>query len=280
MTQADDCRLSVLMIGCGNMGAAIAAGAVAQMPDVDITAVDPNLDRAGELLGPQSRVRVVADLAQLGAQSFDVGILAVKPQHITAALRSAQPNLAGALIISIAAGIPIAALRGAATPAARLVRVMPNLPALAAAAMSVGYGEHETLASEDRLTVQRIFGAVGHFCWLANEAEIDIATGVTGSGPGYVFAFAHHLQRAGEALGFSADTAARFARQTIIGAARLLEMDPRSAEELKIAVTSPGGTTAAGLAVLEAPDALPHLLIQTTAAAANRAAQLAKIQQQ
>ncbi|AMD56846.1 hypothetical protein AWN88_00760 [Agrobacterium tumefaciens] len=278
MTLARHPSLSVLMIGCGNMGAAIASGAVASIPSIDITAVDPDVERARQLLSSNAAVKVVANFESLNDRHFDVCIVSVKPQHVEAALQAARINLPNALIISIAAGIPLERLQAAVPGLNRLVRVMPNLPALAAFAMSVGYADANAVPEEDRQIVEELFGAIGQFCWLARENDIDLATGVTGSGPGYVFAFTEYLQGAAEKMGFSNELAAKFARQTVIGAARLLEQDPRSAQDLKIAVTSPGGTTAAGLAVLEAPTALPSLLIDTTVAAANRAAELAKVQ--
>lgn len=279
MTVTGHPALSVLMIGCGNMGAAIASAAVARMPAIDITAVDPDVERARHLLSSQASVKVLADFEGLNDQHFDVCIVSVKPQHVEAALQAARINLPDALVISIAAGIPLARLRAAVPGLRRFVRVMPNLPALAASAMSVGFADRDAVSARDRQVVEEVFGAIGRFCWLARENDIDLATGVTGSGPGYVFAFTEYLQHAAEKMGFPGDVAEQFARQTVIGAARLLEQDPRTAHDLKVAVTSPGGTTAAGLAVLEAPGALPALLVETTTAAAGRAAQLASIQQ-
>lgn len=278
MTDGRGAVRSVLMIGCGNMGAAIATGVAARMPATRITAVDPNLERARELLHSASTIELLGDFDALKERCFDVCIVSVKPQHVEAALQAAQASLANALVISIAAGVPLKRLRAATLGLRRLVRVMPNLPALASSAMSVGFADQAVVSLNDRLVVEEMFSAIGQFCWLNSENEIDLATGVTGSGPGYVFAFTEHLQSAAEQLGFRREVAELFARQTVIGAARLLEQDTRSARDLKIAVTSPGGTTAAGLAALEAPDALPKLLADTTAAAATRAAQLADIE--
>ncbi|WP_303047811.1 pyrroline-5-carboxylate reductase [Thalassospira lucentensis] len=278
MTPLPPAPLSVLIIGCGNMGAAIAGGAVANIPTVSITAVDPDVEKARKLLPSHSAVDVVAEFDELRDRHFDVCIVSVKPQHVETVLQTAQPSLPNALVISIAAGIPLERLQASIPNLRRLVRVMPNLPALAATAMSVGFAEQDAVSEADRRIVEEIFGAIGQFCWLTKETEIDLATGVTGSGPGYVFAFAEYLQDAAQRLGFSRELAAKFARQTVIGAARLLEQDTRTAHDLKVAVTSPGGTTAAGLSVLEAQNALPSLLIKTTLAAADRAVELGKIQ--
>lgn len=270
--------LSVLMLGCGNMGAAIASALACTHPSVRITAVDPDVERARQFLLSSSSIDIVAGCGELAECTFDVCLVAVKPQHVAAALQAAGPVLNDALIVSIAAGIPLSGLQQAAPDLRRFVRVMPNLPALAGKAMSVGYSDASRLSAEDRAIVESIFAALGAFRWLDTEAQIDLATGVTGSGPGYVFAFTEHLQHAAERLGFSPELAAHFARETVIGAARLLEQDARSAHDLKVAVTSPGGTTAAGLAILEKPTALPATLAATVKAAADRAAQLAAIQ--
>ncbi len=268
--------LSVLMLGCGNMGAAIASALASHHPSTRVTAVDPNVERARQLLSSTGAIDVVADCADLAGRSFGVCLVAVKPQHVVEALQAAAGSLNGTLVISIAAGVPLIRLQDAVPSLRRFARVMPNLPALASTAMSVGYSSR--LGADDRAIVEGIFTAVGAFRWLDSEAQIDLATGVTGSGPGYVFAFTEYLQRAAEQLGFSPELAAHFARQTVIGSARLLEQDTRSAHDLKVAVTSPGGTTAAGLAVLENPTALPAALATTVKAAADRAALLAEIQ--
>jgi pyrroline-5-carboxylate reductase len=274
----DRSSLSILIIGCGNIGAAILNGVVAQMPGADITAVDPNVDRARQLLPAHTDIAVYADLQALEGRQFDLCILSVKPQHVAEALKAAAANLTHAVVVSIAAGTPLAQMQDAAPALSHFVRVMPNLPALASSAMSVGFAAQGAISEAERSLVAEVFGSIGKFCWLDHESEIDLATGVTGSGPGYVFAFVEYLQKAAEQMGFSPALAEIFARQTVIGSARLLEQDDRPARDLKIAVTSPGGTTAAGLAVLEAPGALPTLLIETTAKAAQRATELATFQ--
>ncbi|QXC52921.1 pyrroline-5-carboxylate reductase (plasmid) [Agrobacterium salinitolerans] len=270
---------SVVLVGCGNMGAAIAAGMRARIGKVEIVAVDPNVERARELLQDEE-ITAVSEFGALNGRQFNICILATKPQHVGQAMAAAQFYLSeDAVVVSIAAGTPISLLQETAPNLRRFVRVMPNLPALASSAMSVGFASDGTLSDEDRAVVEAIFTAIGCFSWLVSEDEIDLATGVTGSGPGYVFAFVEHLQHAAEQMGFPPELSEQFARQTVIGAARLLEQDRRSAHDLKVAVTSPGGTTAAGLQVLESPGALPSLLIHTTTAAAKRAAELARIQQ-
>jgi pyrroline-5-carboxylate reductase len=267
---------SILMLGCGNMGAAIVAGIAAQMPSVEVTAVDRDPARAQELLPVGPRIQVFADVDHLPSKRFDVCILCVKPQDIPRALEGAKSRMAGSLIISIAAGIPLSHISLQAEVTSRFVRVMPNLPAMVGCSMSVGYANPGTLSAADIKTVEAVFSAIGQFSWVDEESDIDLATGISGSGPGYVFAFVDCLQQAAEQMGFAPDVAQRLARQTIIGAGRLLERDERSARALKQAVASPGGTTQAALAVLDAPGGLAELLTVATGSAASRARELAQ----
>jgi len=270
-------RWSVLLVGCGNMGSAIALALNGLMANLSLTVVDSDEDKARKLLGGQLDARIVGDSSALGAEQFDVCVVAVKPGDAVEALFNARASLQSSLIISIAAGTSLASLRQGAAANARLVRVMPNLAATVRKAISVGYADG-AISSEDRAFVEVVFGAIGYFHWLRSENEIDLATAITGSGPGYVFSFAQHLQEAAERIGFSKETADRFARQVVIGAAGLLAEDARSPLELKHAVASPGGTTAAGLAVLEHAQAMPRIIGQTVAAAAARAKELAREQ--
>jgi pyrroline-5-carboxylate reductase len=259
------------------MGSAIALAVNELMANLSLTVVDSNEGKARKLLGEQLDARIVGDSLALGAEQFEVCLVAVKPGDAVGALFSARENLQSSLIISIAAGTSLASLRQGAAVNARLVRVMPNLAAIVRKATSVGYAEG-AISSEDRAFVEAVFGAMGHFHWLRSENEIDLATAITGSGPGYVFSFAQHLQEAAEGIGFSTETADSFARQVVVGAAGLLAADPRSPQELKHAVASPGGTTAAGLAVFEQAGAMPLVIRQTIAAAAARAKVLAREQ--
>ena len=267
---------SILMLGCGNMGAATVAGIAAQMPSLEVTAVDRDPARAQELLPVGARIQVFSDVDHLPSKGFDVCILCVKPHDLPRALAAAKSRIAGALIISIAAGIPLSRIALQAETTSRLVRVMPNLPAMVGCSMSVGYTNPGTLSAVDRRIVESIFSAIGQFCWVDEEADIDLVTGISGSGPGYVFAFVDCLQQAAELMGFAPDVAQRLACQTIIGAGRLLERDQRSARALKQAVASPGGTTQAALAVLDARGGLSELLTAATGAAASRARELAQ----
>ncbi|UAX98205.1 NAD(P)-binding domain-containing protein (plasmid) [Ensifer adhaerens] len=256
------------------MGSAIALALKGAMANLALTVIDSDEQKARKLLGEQFEGKVVSGSAALGDEQFDVCVLAVKPGDAVEALLSVQSNLQASLIISIAAGTSLFSLKRGATPASRLVRVMPNLAAIVRKAVSVGYADGAVL-SADRKFVEVVFGAIGRFHWLKSEEEIDIATAITGSGPGFVFSLTQHLQQEAERIGISKEAADLFARQIIVGAGALLEADTRSPNELKHAVASPGGTTAAGLAVFEQTEAMPRVIRETIAAAAMRAKELA-----
>lgn len=201
-------------------------------------------------------------------------MLATKPALVASTLTAARDRIDDALVISIAAGIPLSSITSALPGNKRLVRAMPNLPAQVGAGMTVGYADPNGLSPADREETASLFEALGRFLWLASENEVDAATAISGSGPGFVFAFAEYLAKGGEAVGLSPEVAAELARQTIIGAGQLLAVDGRPPFKLKAAVASPGGTTQAGLAVLEATDGLPACVLAATSAAAKRANEL------
>lgn len=192
-------------------------------------------------------------------------VLAVKPQvwrEVVAGLDIPTE----AVVVSVMAGVPIAAL-SQALPGRRIVRAMPNTPA------SLGMGVTGLYGGEARALVEPLFEAAGLALWLDSEADFDALTGVSGSGPAYVFAFIEALAAAGVAEGLAPDLAMALARGTVTGAAALAAEDPAAAEELRRRVTSPGGTTAAGLAVLM--PGLGLLVADTVRAAAARSRELA-----
>lgn len=267
----------LLVIGCGNMGSAILSGASRCLSGFTLLGLDPKADAAMARLPPGSPVHIAPTASAIAEESLAAVVLAVKPQVVQAVLNQLAPLLHDALVISIAAGASLEALRAALPGHQRLVRAMPNLPASVGAGMTVAFAEPGPLTDQDKALVVQLFEATGVFAWLDTETQIDAATAVSGSGPGYLFAFAEHLAASGEALGLDADTAALLARQTLIGAGRLLAHDDRPAPTLKAAVTSPGGTTQAGLSVFEAPLAFPACIDATVRAAFLRARALAAL---
>ena len=195
----------------------------------------------------------------------DILILAVKPQVWRAAAAPLAAR-AGALtvVVSVMAGVATADI-AAVFPASAIIRAMPNTPA------AIGQGVTALFTSAGDLAeaaAAALFSAAGAIVWLDDEADFDAVTAVSGSGPAYVFAFIEALAAAGVAAGLQPGMAARLARATVTGAGALAASDPTSAADLRARVTSPGGTTAAGLAVLQ--PGLAPLLVATVAAAAAR----------
>jgi pyrroline-5-carboxylate reductase len=265
--------MNILFLGGGNMGAAIASGVLAKMTDVKIMVVDPNLKRAQDLL-PAKEVTFLPDASSLKGSRFDMTVIAIKPQQFSSLGTDAVDVISKGVVVSIMAGVDVGTMtQKLRSP--RIVRTMPNLPALVGQAMTVAYAK-EAITPDDRSKAEAVFTCVGDFAWLPVEDQINAATAVAGSGPGYIFAFAHHMLMAAMATGLSEELADRLVRQTFLGASTLLKSDQRSSLALKEAVTSKAGTTEAGLAVFEAEGGLADLCRRAVAAAQNRAVVLSK----
>jgi pyrroline-5-carboxylate reductase len=267
-------RLSgtIVLAGAGKMGGALLTGWLAQGLDAgDVVVIDPQ--PSDEIRALTARgVRINAAAADVGAVS--TLLLAVKPQMFgtaAAALRAfVGPNT---LVVSIMAGTPIAAIEAAC--GGNVVRAMPNTPA------AIGRGITVAVASLNVTDAQRgiadaLLRATGAVEWVNDEALIDAVTAVSGSGPAYVFLLAEELARAGVAAGLPVELATRLARHTVAGSGELLHRSELDSATLRQNVTSPGGTTAAALAVLMAADGLQPLLTRAVAAATARSKELAK----
>ena len=201
-------------------------------------------------------------------------MLAVKPQALAAAAPSLQTSPGrDTLVVSVVAGKTIAEL-AARFPAARaFVRVMPNTPAAVGRGAAAG-AANAAVSAAQRGWTERLMRAVGMFEWVADEALIDAVTALSGSGPAYAFALVEAMAKAGEAVGSAPDLAMRLARATVEGAGELMAREPATpAATLRQNVTSPGGTTAAALGVLQGP-ALEPLLTRAVTAARDRAREL------
>ncbi len=240
----------VALLGGGKMGAALVGGlldASWDADDVSIAEIDGERRMALEHQFP--KVRVVPSAAWAVADA-DVVVVAVKPGDVEPTLATAMPALGGdTLVLSIAAGVTIATLERL-VPGRPVVRAMPNTPALVgvgAAAIAPG-----TRAGAEHLEMaERLLGAVGVVVRVS-EPALDAVTGLSGSGPAYVFLVAEALIEAGVLAGLTRDVASQLVIQTLLGSATLLARDESGPESLRAAVTSPGGTTAAGLRELEA----------------------------
>jgi pyrroline-5-carboxylate reductase len=237
-------------IGGGAMAEALAGGLIAAgvVPD-RILASDVDAGRR-ERLRSSLGVGSCDDNARVARES-DLVVIAVKPGLVETALAGAASPGRSPLWISIAAGVPLARLARTLPGRARIVRAMPNTPALVRAGATALCGNAEA-GSADLALARELFEAVG-VVWLAErEAQLDAVTGLSGSGPAYVFTLLEALEAAGEQAGLPRQAAARLALQTVFGAAKLALETGLPPEALRKQVSSPGGTTLAGLARLDA----------------------------
>ncbi|TCV69318.1 pyrroline-5-carboxylate reductase [Neorhizobium sp. S3-V5DH] len=261
----------IVLVGAGKMGASLLSGWLAAGLDPNLThVVEPSPSQA---LLELSQDRGCAVTASWPNVKNPFVILAVKPQVIEAVLADISPEVfKGALVLSVMAGIPIAALKSMVPLAEEVVRAMPNLPA------SIGKGATavvaEELSSESQNIVHHLLSVSGHVEWLENESLIDVATAVSGSGPAYFLYLVECLAHAGVAHGLRPDVAERLAEATLSGTGELLAQAKRPAGALRRDVTSPGGTTEAGLEVLFENEALAKLVSGVVDAAAARSRKL------
>jgi len=266
---------SLVLVGAGKMGEAMLRGWLAAgLEPTRVAILEPAPSPSIKELA--ARLAIPLGAARSALRPPDVLFLAIKPQTLAAAAPDLAP-LAGAdtLVVSILAGKRIADLTARLPDARAFVRAMPNTPAAVGRGAAAGYASLATSARQ-RQWAQNLMRAVGQFDWLAEEALIDAVTAISGSGPAYVFALVEAMAEAGEKLGLPADLAMKLARATVEGAGELLHREPAlPAAKLREAVTSPGGTTAAALAVLRAEDRLAALLAKAAEAARDRARELA-----
>lgn len=255
------------------MGASIIGGALRSFADARIIAIDPDLDRARTLLKGDTRIALFPDATALADVTPDLVVQGVKPQVFESVLATLPATILRAPIVSIMAGIPLDRVVRTLGHAS-VARVMPNLPALVGKGMSLGCKALDALDTGTAALVENLFSAIGSFAWAETEDVLERASPVYACGPGFVFAMAEHMSRAAVASGLPPLLAEQLVRQTFFGAAEMLANDGRSAEELKRAVTSPNGTTQAGLGVLEKSEAFPALISATLNAAYRRALEI------
>jgi pyrroline-5-carboxylate reductase len=262
-------------LGAGAMAEALAGGLRASGIAADsLLLSDPDPSRrkhVEQVLGVPTTDQNTALLA-----GSDLIVIAVKPQVVSTVLGAllGEGDLARPLWVSIAAGVRIAKLESALGAAVRIVRAMPNTPALVRAGATAICGNAAASAA-DLARAQALFASVGT-CWTApREALLDAVTGLSGSGPAYVFVFLEALGDAGVRMGLPRDAAYQLAFQTVLGSARLAIEDGRHPAALKDQVTSPGGTTIAGLERLEA-GGFRAAIYDAVAAATRRSQELAQ----
>ncbi|SDG49923.1 pyrroline-5-carboxylate reductase [Pelagibacterium luteolum] len=262
---------SVLLVGAGKMGMAMASGWIrAGLPGASLTLVDP---QPHESVGAFAEAHGAILRADLPSDAPEVIVLAVKPQVMGAVLSVVKPIVGSeTLVVSIAAGISLEKLiAGLGTD--RVVRTMPNTPAQLGKGIS-GAVATPAVSAHDRDLTDALLAAAGQVVWVEDEKLIDAVTAVSGSGPAYVFYLVEAMAVAGEKQGLSPEQAMTLARQTVVGAAALLENDPSAAAQLRKNVTSPNGTTQAALDVLMADDGLGAVMDRAIAAARRRSEDL------
>jgi pyrroline-5-carboxylate reductase len=266
---ATDKRLG--FIGVGNMGEALVKGLIASKAasPAQIRVSARRAERVAEL---EKTYGVKGASNAEVARESDVLVLAVKPQILDRVLREISPDVTrDKLIVSVAAGVPIAAIERRLHPPMRIVRSMPNTPAtVGAGATAIALGEHATDA--DLATAKTIFDSVG-LTVVLEESQLDAVTGLSGSGPAYLFLIIEALADAGVKVGLSRRASLQLAAQTVLGSAKLLIETGQHPGVLKDGVTSPGGTAIAGLHTLEA-GGLRNVLMNAVEAATRRSREL------
>lgn len=262
----------LVLVGAGKMGGALLEGWLRLGLDPKHVAV----------LEPQPSPQIAA-LADRGLRlnperhaltNVAVVVIAVKPQVAAAIVPDLAPMIGGSsLVVSIMAGRKLDFLSGTLKTKCALVRAMPNTPAAIGRGITVAVPLHASPSQRDLANV--LLSASGSVEWIEDEALLDAVTAVSGSGPAYVFLLAEALAQAGTAAGLPDALAEKLARETVAGSGELLHRSTLDAATLRENVTSPGGTTAAALAVLMSENGLTPLMIKAIAAATNRSRELA-----
>jgi pyrroline-5-carboxylate reductase len=268
-----DFSRTLVLVGAGKMGSAMLDGwrsfgldparvvVLEPQPTADIAALTAHGLRLNPNPGTVASVAVI--------------VVAVKPQAAGEIVAAVAPFVdPSTLVLSIMAGKTLDFLEAALPPATAIVRSMPNMPAAIRRGITVAVPNARVTPTQRDLA-HRLLAAIGAVEWVADEGLLDAVTAVSGSGPAYVFLLAEALADAGATAGLPAQLAARLARATIAGAGELLHRSPLEPSELRASVTSPGGTTAAALAVLTAEKGLPALIERAVAAATRRSRELA-----
>ncbi|HEY5066069.1 MAG TPA: pyrroline-5-carboxylate reductase [Xanthobacteraceae bacterium] len=262
----------LVLLGAGKMGSAMLDGWLARGLDPrKLTVIEPQaansvkaLRRRGVLLNPAGKPTPASAV-----------VIAVKPQSAPEAVASLVPFVGkSTLAVSIMAGRPLGFLEQALPPGTAIVRSMPNTPAAIGRGITVACPNAKVMPRQRKLASD-LLAAIGTVEWVGDEGLMDAVTAVSGSGPAYVFLLAEALAQAGIAAGLPQDLAVRLARETVTGSGELLHQSPLDAATLRQNVTSPGGTTAAALAVLMGLGGLAQLMDRAVAAATARSRELA-----
>lgn len=267
--------VKVLLAGCGKMGTAMLVGWLSKLQeDLSFTIVDPMITK-DHPCASDARVEVMTSLDEAMSPP-DIIVLAMKPQMMPDALPSLA-KVAGkhTVWLSIAAGITTATLKNHLGEDAPIIRTMPNTPAAVGKGITAMIMDDLVPAEIAGLAV-RMMEVIGQVVMLDHEDEMDAVTGVSGSGPAYVFLMREAFEAAGIAAGLSQEMSAKLAAATLEGAVALMAESDEPASQLRVNVTSPAGTTQAALDVLMADDGLPMLIEKAVIAARDRSRELGK----
>lgn len=264
---------SLVLVGAGKMGGAMLEGWLAEGLDpagIDVVEPTPSPELAALARARGFALHAAAD----GVAAADVLVLAIKPQMLDEAASTVAPLVGpDTLVVSILAGKTVADLVRALPAARAVIRAMPNLPASIRRGATGAFASAGTSPGQHR-QAEALLAAIGTVEWVETEDLIDAVTAVSGSGPAYVFHLVECLAAAGQEAGLEPALAGRLARATVVGAAALMDATDLDPARLRENVTSPGGTTAAALAVLMAQDGMAPLLGAAVAAAKRRAGEL------
>lgn len=265
---------TITFIGGGNMARSLIGGLVQKGFAPSAIRVSEPLAAGRDALAADFGVNVFSDNGEACAGA-DLVVLAVKPQVMPAVASALAPSLGHRpLVVSIAAGIPVAALQQWLGQQIPIIRCMPNTPALVHLGTSGLYAS-PLVNDEQKALAEQLFNAVGIAVWLQAEIEIDAVTALSGSGPAYFFLLMEAMQSAGEALGLSPATARQLTLQTALGAATMAAQSDVGPDELRRRVTSPAGTTEKAIEAFMAGE-LPALVARAMTAADTRAREMAR----
>ncbi len=256
------------LIGCGTMGSALLSGIVQKklIDKKEMVAYDLNPTQA-ELLKEKTGIKIASDVQTLCSQVPKI-FLAVKPQDMKELLLQIKPALnPGHLLISMAAGLPIIFFKEQLGKPLKIIRIMPNTPCLVGEGM-IAVCSSDAVSSSELKEIAALLAALGKVVFL-EEKQMGAVTGLSGSGPAYVFLVIEALADGGVEMGLNRDTALLLAAQTVFGAAKMVLETGEHPALLKNKVTSPGGTTSAGLFALE-KDAVKAAFVKAVVAAAKR----------
>lgn len=268
---------SILLVGCGNMGKAMAHAFLSvETVQYQIHIIDPHMQSAGEFKASDNVIFLYPNREALPADlNPDYIIFAIKPQlfqDVAPLYKTYQQSI----FLSIMTGIPIHRFEEILGSHIKVIRFMPNLPMMIGKG-AIGGFMNKNCTHQDKIAMETLYSKSGLLAWLDEESQFEAVTALSGSGPAFIFALAESMIAAGTKIGLSHELSEQLAKQTILGAACLLTESDKDPATLRQNVTSPKGTTEAGLSVLCKPETgLSNLILETLTATKNRAIELSK----